>query len=46
MREMARTIMGYAGPRMLIYHPVLTVSHYLDEIFSKSKLKLKNNDPG
>ena len=44
-REMARTIMGYAGPRMLIYHPILTISHYMDEIFSKSDLKLKNNDP-
>ena len=45
MREMARTIMGYAGPRMLIYHPVLTVSHYMDEIFSTSNPKLKNHDP-
>ena len=33
-REMARTIMRYAGPHMLIYHPLLTVSHYLDEFFS------------
>jgi hypothetical protein len=44
-REMARTIMGYAGPRMLVYHPILTISHYMDEIFSKSDLKLKNNNP-
>ena len=45
MLELARSIMRYAGPRMLIYHPILTISHYMDEIISKNNLKLKNNDP-
>lgn len=29
-REQAREIMRYAGPRMLLRHPVLTITHYLD----------------
>jgi len=29
-RDQARTIMRYAGPRMLLRHPVLTISHYID----------------
>lgn len=29
-REQARTIMRYAGPRMLLRHPLLTISHYMD----------------
>jgi hypothetical protein len=29
-REQARTIMRYAGPRMLLRHPVLAIRHKLD----------------
>jgi len=29
-RDQARTIMRYAGPRMLLRHPLLTISHYMD----------------
>ena len=29
-RDQARAIMRYAGPRMLLRHPVLTIAHYLD----------------
>lgn len=29
-RELARQIMRYAGPRMLLRHPILTISHYMD----------------
>lgn len=29
-REQARAIMRYAGPRMLLRHPLLTISHYMD----------------
>ena len=29
-RDKAKAIMRYAGPRMLLRHPVLTVAHYLD----------------
>ncbi|MCP4324700.1 MAG: nitrous oxide-stimulated promoter family protein [Alteromonadales bacterium] len=26
-RQLARNIMSYAGPRMLIYHPILAIKH-------------------
>lgn len=29
-REQARQIMKYAGPRMLLRHPILTIAHYID----------------
>lgn len=29
-REQVRTVMRYAGPRMLWEHPVLTIRHWLD----------------
>ena len=29
-RAQAKAIMRYAGPRMLLRHPILTVAHYLD----------------
>jgi predicted amidophosphoribosyltransferase len=29
MREKIRAVMKYAGPRMLLRHPILTGSHYL-----------------
>lgn len=32
MREQIRQVMRYAGPRMILSHPVLTVWHYVDEI--------------
>lgn len=30
MRERIRTVMRYAGPRMLLHHPWMTVMHLLD----------------
>jgi predicted amidophosphoribosyltransferase len=30
MRERARAVMRYAGPRMLWRHPILTIRHMLD----------------
>ncbi len=30
MRERARAVMRYAGPRMLLQHPVLAILHLLD----------------
>jgi len=43
MRAHVRQVMRYAGPRMILAHPVLTVRHYLDEITgsngSKSAVK-------
>lgn len=32
MREQIRTVMRYAGPRMLWHHPYLTVTHFLKSI--------------
>ncbi len=32
MRERVRQVMRYAGPRMLLRHPILTVGHYWDEM--------------
>ena len=29
-RAQAKAIMRYAGPRMLLRHPVLTIAHYID----------------
>jgi hypothetical protein len=31
MRERVRTVMRYAGPRMLLRHPLLAIRHLLDE---------------
>lgn len=30
MREKVRSVMRYAGPRMLLRHPILTLYHFLD----------------
>jgi predicted amidophosphoribosyltransferase len=30
MREQVRSVMRYAGPRMLYRHPILTLFHFLD----------------
>jgi hypothetical protein len=30
MRAKIRRIMGYAGPRMLLHHPVLSILHLID----------------
>ena len=30
MRERVRTVMRYAGPRMLFHHPLLAIRHLLD----------------
>jgi len=29
-REQVRTVMRYAGPRMLLYHPIIAIRHILD----------------
>jgi hypothetical protein len=30
-REQARKIMRYAGPRMLLWHPILAIKHFIGE---------------
>jgi hypothetical protein len=40
MREQIRQVMRYAGPRMLLHNPILTIRHLLDgriKAFRKSK---------
>jgi hypothetical protein len=39
MRERIRVVMRFAGPRMLVRHPVLTVLHMMDERRVGKKLK-------
>ena len=35
MREKIHFVMQYSGPRMMVYHPILTILHYRDEITKK-----------
>lgn len=44
MREQIRQVMRYAGPRMMLYHPKLAITHYLDEI-TKGKISPGPNKP-
>ncbi len=38
MREKIRQVMRFSGPRMLMYHPILTVWHLVCSIKEKRKL--------
>lgn len=42
MRERIRTIMRWAGPRMLLRHPLLAVLHLLDGLHSAPELARRN----
>lgn len=33
MREQIHRVMRYAGPRMLLYHPFITIQHGMTAIF-------------
>lgn len=35
MKERMKKVMRYAGPRMLLYHPIAAVQHLWREYFSK-----------
>ena len=37
-REQVRTVMRYAGPRMLWEHPLLSLHHWLDWLFRRQNL--------
>ncbi len=42
MRAEVRRVMAFSGPWMLLYHPILTIRHYLDEWGKKDQsIKLK-----
>ena len=47
MREKVRQVMRYAGPRMLLMHPVLSLRHYMDEFkhSRKNKSRGRNTSP-
>jgi hypothetical protein len=32
MREKIRMVMRFSGPRMILYHPIMALQHYLDQI--------------
>lgn len=40
-REQIRQVMRFAGPRMMISHPVLTLLHYIDESAQAKTLRAK-----
>ncbi|MGC8874195.1 MAG: nitrous oxide-stimulated promoter family protein [Chloroflexia bacterium] len=42
-RERIRALMRYAGPRMLLRHPVLALLHFLDSLRSPSPCRQKQN---
>lgn len=42
-RERVKAVMRYAGPRMLLRHPVLAISHLLDTRRPVPSLKKKRN---
>jgi len=39
MRQQVRQVMRYAGPRMLVYHPILAMMHFVDGAAEKNKLE-------
>lgn len=43
MKEKIKQVMKFSGPRMLIYHPLLSLFHYFDSLKSGS---LKKNSLG
>jgi hypothetical protein len=46
MRQQVRTVMRYAGPRMLMKHPLLAILHLLDGKFDKRRnLDRKSKSP-
>jgi predicted amidophosphoribosyltransferase len=45
MREKAKTIMRYSGPRMLLHHPVLALHHVYDGRKKPEKLPRKPVKP-
>ncbi len=44
MREAARRVMRYAGPRMLWHHPVLALMHWLDGRRTVPEAKRRQRD--
>ena len=41
MREQFNGIMRYAGPRMLLFHPILTTLHFCDALRNMRRMKMQ-----
>lgn len=39
MREKIRIVMRYSGPRLIMYHPILTIKHGINTLKNKRNLK-------
>lgn len=39
MREKIREVMRFSGPRMIFHHPVMAVSHLIESLKEKKRLK-------
>ncbi|NEX20712.1 nitrous oxide-stimulated promoter family protein [Thiorhodococcus mannitoliphagus] len=44
LRERTRAVMRYAGPRMLLPHPILSLGHMLDKWRPVPRLKARKRD--
>ncbi len=38
MRSLIRQVMRYSGPRMIFYHPLIAVSHFISSIKERRKI--------
>lgn len=41
MREKIKEVMRFSGPRMLLYHPILAISHLIESKKEKRRLEIK-----
>lgn len=41
MREKIRAVMGFSGPRMIFYHPVMAIGHIIE---TKKQRRMEKND--
>ena len=39
MRERIRTVMRYAGPRMLFHHPVMAIRHMIESQHERRRVR-------
>lgn len=44
MREQIRKVMRYAGPRMILYHPIMAIRHVIEMKKEKKKLNTINKE--
>lgn len=44
MREKIREVMRFSGPRMMLYHPVMAISHVIESKKEKSRLEKEHEN--